>query len=199
MKNTILKMTLSASVFAVLAGCASAPKPEPYRDVEPALVGIPMADRIATSSQRITSQFELLNKVQANEYVGKYDMPVHNQELDARIGSKKTLPQAYAQKDEIIAKALADQAIKDSLNTKKSQIIKKIDWQYSSLNDLVKNFASALDYSVVYVSKGKDVKVNYKVENETLDSALNRLTNEIKPIALLTVDDASKTVFLNYN
>ena len=199
MRNTILKMTLSASVVTVLAGCASAPTPEPYRDVEPALVGIPMTERIASSAKRINAQFELLNKVRANEYVGKYDMPVHNQEVDARIGSKNTLPQSYANKDEIIAKALAEQKERDLLAAKKSQVIKKIDWQNSSLNDLVKNFSSALDYNVVYVSKTKDLNVNYKVENETLESALNRLANEVKPIALLTIDDANKTIFLNYN
>lgn len=194
-----MNLTLSAIAVASLAGCASAPAPTPYRDVEPALVGLPMKDRIVSSSSRINSQFELLNKVQANEYVGKYDMPVHNQELDARIGSKRTLPQAYANKDEIIAKAKAEQAARDLLAQKKSQIIKKIDWQNSSLNELVKNFAAALDYNVVYVTKNKDVNVNYKVQNESLESALNRLGNEVKPIALITVDDKIKTVFLNYN
>ena len=147
-----------------------------------------------------------MNKVQAGEFAGKYDMPVHNQELDARLNSKRTLPQSYANKDVIAAKERADaEAEKAKLHakallaTQKGQVIKRVDWQNSSLNELVKNFATAIDYNVIYVSKGKDLNVNFKAENESWENTVSRLTKEVNAIALITVDDNVKSIFLNYN
>jgi hypothetical protein len=185
-KNIIL-----FAVVAMLAGCASVvPTPAP-KDQEPVLTGLSMKERVATASKDINNQVELLNKINENRYVGKYKMVTHNNELDARKGSSRTVPPE--QKEVTVVQAKAPEAVKTG------DTIKKIDWKHSSLNDLVKGFASAAGYKLVLVSNSADRNVTFSVENENIFSALNRLKTQVMPFALITVVDKEKTIYLNYN
>lgn len=86
-------------ILAVLTftGCATVPTPPTYRDVEPALVGKPVAERINEAERTIHDQFQLLSKLESGQRVGSYDVVKHNNDLETRIGSPETIPQAYAQ------------------------------------------------------------------------------------------------------
>lgn len=86
-------------IIAVLSmtGCATVPSPPTYRDVEPALVGKPVAERINEAEQTIHSQFQLLSQLESGQRIGSYDVVKHNNDLETRIGSPETIPQAYAQ------------------------------------------------------------------------------------------------------
>ena len=189
-KNIIL-----FAVVAILAGCASVAPSNPtptIRDQEPALTGISIKERVATASKDINNQIDLLNKINENRYAGKYKAVTHNNELDARKGSNRTLPPEQKQSPIVQAKSAQESVQTDDK-------IKKIDWKHSSLNDLVKGFGSAAGYKVVLISKKADKNINFYVENENIFSALNRLKIQVMPFALITVVDKEKTIYLNYN
>lgn len=186
-KNIIL-----FAVVAMLAGCASVVPPTPSPgDKEPVLTGLSMKERVATVSKDINNQVELLNKINENRYVGKYKMLTHNQELDARKGSSRTVPPE--------PKEVPVAQVKPTSEVKSGDVIKKIDWKHSSLNELVSGFGKAAGYKVVQVSKNTDRNVTFYVENENIFSALNRLKTQVMPFALITVVDKEKTIYLNYN
>lgn len=189
-KNVVL-----FAVVAILAGCASVvpsiPTPT-IRDQEPALTGMSMKERVATASRDINNQVDLLNKINENRYAGKYSALTHNNELDARKGSNRTLPPEQKQSPIVQAKAAQEPV-------QTGDTIKKIDWKHSSLNDLLKGFGSAAGYKVVLISKKADKNINFYVENENIFSALNRLKIQVMPFALITVVDKEKTIYLNYN
>ena len=189
-------MKKKISLFAVvvmLAGCATVVPPPPApRDQEPVLTGMSMKERVATASNDINNQVDLLNKINENRYAGKYKLLIHNNELDARKGSNRTVPSEQKQTTIVQAKA-AQEPVRLGVT------VKKIDWKNSSLNDLVKGFGAAAGYKVVLISNTADRNINFYVENENVFSALNRLKIQVMPFALVTVVDKEKTIYLNYN
>jgi len=96
-------LILSFSIM-VLTGCATTQQTTIKVEEEPILVGIPLNERIARSEKKINEQLGLLEKIRERKYVGSYNMVVHNNELDARKNSSRTLPEIYAKIDEIKAK-----------------------------------------------------------------------------------------------
>jgi len=193
-KNIVL-----VAVVALLSGCASvAPTVQSSKDQEPILVGLPMKEKIAIASKDINNQMDLLSKVNGQKYVGSYKLVTHNNDLDARKGSSRTLPPQVEEK-KVAPPVEAPPPVVKEKSADNSKIIKKIDWKNSSLNDLVKGFGSAIDYKVVLVSKEKDKNVSFSVENEPVLSALDRLKTQVRGFALITVEDKSKTIYLNYN
>lgn len=184
----------------VLIGCAtSSPQPEVRKDVEPILVGIPMNEKIATSQQNINAQFELLSKVKSGQYVGKFEMVEHNNLLDARKGSKNTLPNAYntisTEKSSISTKK--DVLTEESCSPKLQEKVKRIVWQNDSANKLGKNFADAIDYTFVLNGSG-DENISVTIENETLESAIKKYKVALKGKADVLVIDKNKTFNLIY-
>lgn len=172
------------AVIVMLTGCATVVPPTSTapKDQEPVLIGLSMKEKIATASKEINSQVDLLNKINQNSYVGTYKLVTHNNELDARKGSSRTVPQ---------------QVSNNTTNT--NETIKKIDWEQSSLNELVKGFGTAAGYKVVLVSGNTDKMVTFHVENENIFNALNRLKAQVATVALITVVAQEKTIYLNYN
>ena len=99
MKKIIAIMIGSSAIL--MTGCATAPQPKiEIVDKEPILVGKPVAQRIAESSSEINAQLELLQKVQNGGKIGNFAIIQHNNNLDARVGSNNTIPQAYAKINE---------------------------------------------------------------------------------------------------
>ena len=180
------------------AGCTTIVKPpvKEMLDQEPILVGEPMSKRVAVATNDINNQLELLNKINSGKYVGTFSMVTHNNEMDARKGSSKTVPKAYAYNETPKSQSLKE----DNLSTPAvKDKIKKIDWKDGSLNDLVRSFGVATGYQVVLVNDKKDKNINFKVENENIFVALARLKNEVSSFALLTVVEKTKVIYLNYN
>lgn len=191
-------ISLATPIF--LIGCAtSSPQPEVRRDIEPILVGIPMNEKISTSQQNINAQFELLSKVKSGQYVGKFEMVEHNNLLDARKGSRNTLPNAYntvsADKSNNVTKK--DVSSEESCSPKLQEKVKRIVWQNDSANKLGKNFAEAIDYSFV-VSGNHDENISITVENETLESAIKKYKVALKGKADVLVIDKNKTFNVIY-
>lgn len=179
------------------AGCTTIVKPQvgEQSDQEPILVGEPMSKRVAVATNDINNQLELLNKINSGKYVGTFSMVTHNNQMDARKGSSKTIPQSYSndtKKSESLKEEVSSTpAVKDK--------IKKIDWKNGSLNDLVKSFGVATGYQVILVNDKKDKNINFNVENENVFTALTRLKNQVSSFALLTVVEKNKVIYLNYN
>lgn len=191
-KTSILTLT---SMMILLSGCAVVQPPaEPIMvDREPILVGKPIGVRLSEARNKISGQFELLNQIQQGGSIGEYKVVEHNNNLDARIGSSRTIPKAYANP---VSVPVADATTKNPVGENK---IKKIEWNNNSLNSLVGNFSKALGYELV-IKQGSfnDVNINYAVENVTVQEALKKLQKQISPFADLIVVDDNKTVNLIY-
>jgi hypothetical protein len=188
MKKTIL---LSTSLL-ILAGCATPPAPVVKTDVEPILVGIPLEERVAKSSKAIYEQMDLLTQVQTKKNLGAYQMVEHNNGLDARKGSSRTIPQAYAVTPD------TSKLINAMPNDPKLQLkLKRIDWEDNSANLLGKEFAKTLGYNFV-VNGDKDVNISLKIENETLESALNKFKAALQPNATVLVVEKNQTLNIIY-
>lgn len=219
MKKIIISSGLS---LCVLAGC-STPPPIVKVDVEPILVGIPINERVARSNQAIAEQLDLLDKVKANKYAGTFEMVQHNNGLDARKGSTKTLPQSYSKNDVITPKEQAvavevteskqvastesqvveklatpavlahEAASEDPMN----KVIKKIEWDLGSANELAAMFSQALGYNLV-VDSNLDAYVTLKIENETVRSAIEKFKIQLKNKATVLIIEKNKTFNIIY-
>jgi hypothetical protein len=209
------KIMLMSSSLLLLAGCATPPAPVVKVDKEPILVGIPMGERVAKSAVSINEQVDLLNKVNAQKYVGTYEMVEHNNGLDARKGSSKTLPQSYANKKDAVVEAqpvpqgknvanvvnvnsttVATNVVKVEEN-KINQKVKKIDWSNESANELGKLFAKTLGYEFV-LAGNKDVNISVSIENETIESAIAKYKTALSKVATVVIIDKNKTFNVIY-
>lgn len=189
----------------VMSGCATQqPVEKPYADVEPALVGIPIQERLAKSSKNISEQLDLLARVNSGQKISNYEVVEHNNKVDARIGSNKTIPYAYAFQEEIKIKeqqnlqkqqelALEREKMMKTLNTK----VKAIDWKNNSANQLAKQFADAMGYELV-VDGSKDQNIVFNVKDVTLIQAINEYQKLMAPIAEVVIVDQNKTFNIFY-
>lgn len=183
MKKIIAIMIGSSAIL--MTGCATAPQPKvEIVDKEPILVGKPVAQRISESSTEINEQLDLLQRVQNGGKIGNFAIVQHNNNLDARVGSDNTIPQAYAKINE---------------PEKKEPIIRKIQWNNNSLNKLVGNYANAMGYQVV-IKPGSvaDKNIEFLAENITLKQSLNLLQDKMKGVAEIVVIEKNKTINVFY-
>lgn len=205
MKKTIL---LSTGLL-ILAGCATPPAPPVKVDREPLLVGIPLGERLAKTSRAINEQSQLLKKVQTKTPMGEIEVVKHNNDVDARKGSPRTLPQSYAESSVAASSRPTVGGVKDlpardviespkSTNEKMQRIIKRIEWSDSSANNLAASFAKGLGYNFIKDTSNKDVNISLLIENETMESAIAKFKNAVKDHANLVVSDQAKSVYLVY-
>lgn len=183
MKKVIAIMISSSAIL--LTGCATTLQPQVSMvDKEPILVGKPVAQRITESSKEINEQLELLQKIQSGGKIGNFAIVQHNNNLDARINSKNTIPEAYAKINEPV---------------KTEPIVKKIQWDNNSLNRLVGNFANAMGYQVV-IKPGlvADKNVTFLAEKLTLTQSLDLLKTQVNDIAKIVVIEKNKTINVFY-
>lgn len=180
----IIAMVVSSSAI-LLTGCATAPQPKVEMvDKEPILVGKPVAQRITESGKEINEQLELLKKVQNGGKIGNFAIVQHNNNLDARVGSGNTIPEAYAK-------------INDPV--KKEIIVKKIQWDNNSLNKLIGNFATNMGYQVV-IKPGAvaDKNISFIAEKLTITQSFDLLKTQVKEVADIVVIDKNKTINVFY-
>lgn len=183
MKKIIAIMLSSSAIL--LTGCATTVQPKvDIMDKEPILVGKPVAQRITESSKEINEQLFLLQKVQTGGKVGNFAIVQHNNNLDARVGSSNTIPEAYAKINEPV---------------KKEPVVKKIQWDNNSLNKLLGNFANAMGYQVV-IKPGSvaDKNISFLAEKVTLTQSLDLLKTQVKDIANIVVIEKNKTINVFY-
>lgn len=213
------KLLLGTLPILMLIGCTSAPiQQQTPVDQEPLLVGIPISERVASTKTTIDNQFQLLSKVRSGQYAGKFEMVTHNNELDARKGARTTIPAAYNQVNSkpvveesvsVVAdgnKVVVKETVKDakrtvkideSCNPKLQEKVKLIVWNNDSANKLGKNFADALGYSFV-VSGDSDTNVSIRVENDTIQTAINSYKEQLKGKAEVVIIDKNKTFNIIY-
>lgn len=180
-----LSIITVASLFVILGGCAAPVKQDPQMvDNEPILVGKPITQKIFETSQSIEDQLALLNKVQHGGHVGSYAVVEHNNKLDARTGSSKTIPSTYG---------------KEAAPVVAPQKVKNIVWDNNSLNELASNFAKALGYTLVVKGQSvKDSTISFSASNVTLREALEKLKNQVAPVADIVIVENNKTVNVLY-
>ena len=189
-------------VFGILGGCTTIKPVEPpvvYK--EPVLVGEPFGIKIAKSKKEISDQIALLDTINKKRFAGKYQMLVHNNNLDARAGSSRTVPESYNKAStsngyQVLVNDNNNIAPKES-SVRQGKIIKNLDWKDSSLNDLINGFSSATNYEVV-INNSKSKNVSFSASQEDSFSALNRLANEVSSFATIQVVDREKKIYLTY-
>lgn len=186
--------------FSTHGRTSPSPKVENKIDVQPILVPNTMEEKLLVSSKEIRDQLDLLMKVSTGNYGGSYNVVRHNNLLDARLGSSNTLPQAYGQfgvgleKDaSIMTQTYSPVIMNPGVQQNK---IRRIIWN-GSLNELLAGFAQVKGYNLVFTSK-KDRNIQFKVENETVDSAISRLRGVLENTASINISDKNKTIYVHY-
>lgn len=188
------------------------------------LTGMSVQERIRRSKARLGEQDVLLSSVKGGEQINNYRLITNNNNLDTREGSPNTVPLNLAQQDvplsgkalsraigevsqgvvqseqvvDVAGQAYVEQKLVGDLFDKK---IKVIDWKNDSLNKLSKQFADGLGYFLVVKksSSGKnDMNVDYKVEQETFGSAINKLAEQTSKSVDILVVPENKTFNVLY-
>ena len=162
-------LILSFSIM-VLTGCATTQQTTIKVEEEPILVGIPLNERIARSEKKINEQLGLLEKIRERKYVGSYNMVVHNNELDARKNSSRTLPEIYAKIDEIKAK-------QEKEKQEKIELAEKIK-QNNELN-AKENFNKTLSEISIKID---EIKAKQKKEKQAKIELAEKMQQKIKKI-----------------
>lgn len=189
------KLTLSIGTFAVLAltGCSTVQQAEqPKVDKEPILVGIPFPQRLALSEKKIMEQRDIWYRYKMGMGTKEYEMVAHNTDLEARKGSSRTLPQAYA-KNDVLARTDSKEYKDDVMKTE----IKKIEWQNNSANQLGKLIADAMGYTFV-VNKEDDARINLKVENRDVKAVVREMEKALAGKATVLILPENKTFNIIY-
>jgi hypothetical protein len=190
------KIILMGSGLIILAGCTT-PVMTPVKvDKEPILVGMPIGERVGKSEQSISEQINLLDKIKAKKYVGTFEVVKHNNDMDARKGSSQTIPQAYAYLQEKPTEQVVA-SINPVINPMQNKI-KKIEWENNSANELGQQFANALGYKFS-TTGNKDEIISLRIENETMESAVNKFKNVLKDKAVVLLVEQNKTFTIIYN
>lgn len=91
-----MTIALSAVFFAACGTTGGLQSTKQQVNDENALVGIDISTKVAKSKQRINDNIALLEAIKNGNRVGEYNLPTHNQNLEARINSRKTQGYDYA-------------------------------------------------------------------------------------------------------
>lgn len=204
MKN--LKI-LSSSLFVLsLVGCSSTQTKinigeQVKIDKEPIILGVPLNQKVQHSDTRVSEQLDLLTKIKEKKFIGTYEMVQHNNDLDARKNSDRTLPKAYAfEQDQSQIKEVTTVTQDTKEVSAFDQKLKVLDWDNNSANDLGEMFAKSLGYSFKSVasSNNSDVNVSFKVRNVTISQALEEFKKSLGKKADLIVSEKTKTLMIQY-
>ena len=185
---------LAATIMIGLTGCATVTQPSTatFVDKEPLLVGIPFEQRIANSEKKILDQRDVWYRYKMNIGTKEYNMVTHNQNLEARKNSVRTIPQQYSQMKETVAKDERDYIPEVLL-----QEVNKIEWRNNSANALGRTIADAMGYEFV-TNKKKDINVNVVVNGGTIDNVLKEFAKSLEPNATILVMPENKTFNIIY-
>lgn len=178
-----------------LIGCSQIPSTvatgnQVQVDKEPEIVGVPFSQRVNQTSQNINDQLDLLKKVKSQEFVGKFEMVQHNNDLDARKNSDRTIPQAYSKMEDKVG--IKQEEIDSPFNKK----IKNLEWENNSSNELGKMLADSIGYS--FASNSKDAIVTLKLKNTSVGKAIEELKVALGKKAEVIVTDKNKTLSIIY-
>ncbi len=204
MKN--LKI-LSSSLFILsLVGCSATQTKintgeQVKIDKEPIILGVPLNQKVQHSDTRVSEQLDLLAKIKEKKFIGTYEMVQHNNDLDARKNSDRTLPKAYAfEQDQSQIKEVTTVTQDTKEVSAFDQKLKVLDWDNNSANDLGEMFAKSLGYSFKSVasSNNSDVNVSFKVRNVTISQALEEFKKSLGKKADLIVSEKTKTLMIQY-
>lgn len=204
MKN--LKI-LSSSLFILsLVGCSTTQTKintgeQVKIDKEPIILGVPLNQKVQHSDTRVSEQLDLLAKIKEKKFIGTYEMVQHNNDLDARKNSDRTLPKAYAFEQDLSQIKEVTTVTQDTKEVSAfDQKLKVLDWDNNSANDLGEMFAKSLGYSFKSVasSNNSDVNVSFKVRNVTISQALEEFKKSLGKKADLIVSEKTKTLMIQY-
>lgn len=188
-----ITLTLGALTVFALSGCSTIQAVQPTKqDNIPALVGIPLDKRVATSEKKIIEQRDIWYRYKMGIGTEKFDMIAHNTDVDARKNSSRTLPQAYSN---MKSKARTDHN-EYKIEELKTEI-KVVTWQNDSANKLAKNIAESIGYTFV-VNKDKDVNVTLNVNDSDLKGVVTALETELEGKANVLIVPENKTFNIIY-
>ncbi len=208
MKN--LKLISSSLFILSLVGCSATQTKintgEQLKiDKEPIILGIPLNQKVQHSDTRVSEQLDLLSKIKEKKFVGTYEMVQHNNDLDARKNSDRTLPKAYAFEEDksqikevtTVAKTQGQEQGQVSVFDQK---LKLLEWNNNSANELGEMFAKSLGYNFKSVasSNNSDVSVSMKVRNVTISQALEEFKKSLGKKADVIVSEKAKTLTIQY-
>ena len=182
------QILIAGAVLVLLSGCAINPtggQPKAKlmtQDLEPLVVGVPIKDKVNKSNLMVSEQLNLLSRDYSKETAGSYSMVKHNNEVDARQNSERTLPQAYAYMGEY-----------EKLN----KVVKKIEWDNNSANMLGRQLSDALGYKFA-INRNKDLKITFRANNESLGEVLQKFKEVMDPVADVVIIEKNKTFNIVY-
>lgn len=199
MKNFALLLGL----LSMMTGCATHEVIQEKVDIEPILVGKPISQKVQESQQSISDQLSLLNKIQNKEKVGTYKVVTHNNDLDARVGSSRTIPQYYAAKETAEQVKVNKAAVVETKKTVETDLLKvkinSIDWKNDSLNKLAEKFAGAINYKLIITENNyKDVNTSFKANKITVEEAILKFKNENSAFATVELNKTNKSLNIIY-
>ncbi len=178
-------------------------------DKEPLVIGVPFSERVAKTSKNIDEQLDLLHKVKAQEHVGTFEMVKHNNDLDARLNSDKTIPKAYK---EVVAKQQVEvtknetkevskidkvEEVKDVSDNLMNRKLKALDWENNSFKELTKMFAQALGYEFIDNKNIKDFNITLKASNITIADALQELRKKSEKVSIIVAEKTKTITIIN--
>jgi hypothetical protein len=193
MKN--LSVIIATVSILGLTACTTTPKQETQNvktEVEPILVGMPFEQRIALSQKRIMEQRDIWYRYKMGIGTQEYNVVTHNNNMEARKGSSRTLPQAYAKSKDVVRNEERDYMIEELAIP-----VNKIEWINNSANSLGMEIAKNLGYQFV-VNKDKDLMVNVVVSNSNLDGVVKALEKELGANASVLIMPENKTFNIIY-
>ena len=192
-KTTPLAYTM---VLLSIVGCSQMPNrietvSQEQIDKEPLIVGMPFAERVEKTSKTIEGQLDLLNKIKRQEQVGAFEMVKHNNDLDARLYSDKTIPKAYNTikvKEQVSETTKEIKEVKEVKEVKENLFDKKlkvVDWENNSFKELIKMFSSSIGYEFIDNENIKDFNVTLKVSNIKISDALIELQKKSEKVNIV--------------
>lgn len=202
---------MSVLSLAVLTGCQTppAPAPEPGMPNSKYVIAPTIEEAINRSETKINNNWALLNEVNNKRPLSPQVLE-HNNNLDARTARDKQKivgPQFGNSRNALVAANGSTGAVSADIKgtdpaklQKFSQVVNKLNWQNSSLNELLQQISNQVGYDFV-IKKGSKQDKSFSIDVPNPQSIMNILEmiargNELD--ATITVSHVKQTITVSY-
>lgn len=190
-----IKVMMGIASIIVLSGCSTVtPKVEEKVDTEPRLVGIPLNERIALSEKKVMEQRDIWYRYKMGIGTKEYNVVAHNTDVDARKGSSRTIPQAYAKSKNLVR--TDDGEITKEIPKMETEL-KNLQWVNNSANGLGREISKVLGYTFV-TNKQTDINVTVVGKDISLEKVIKSLEQELGSRATVLIMTENQTFNIIY-
>lgn len=204
----ILFISISVLSLSVLTGCQTVPQP-PAAPTEPSskyVIAPTIEEAISRSETKINNNWALLNEVNNKRPLSPQILE-HNNNLDARSArdKQKIVGPQFANTSLVgmtsVQAANANFKGTDPAKVQKfSQVVNRLTWQNSSLNQLLSQIAAQVGYEFLVIKGGKqDKSFSIDVTNpQSIMSILEIIAKANELDANITVSHIRQTISISY-